>query len=385
MRSRCSASSRFDIYGTTAYIYSVVVLFVAVLARARASCIRRSVSSCAASARTRCACRRSAPRCNARLVAVYTIGAAYAGIAGALLAQTTQFVVIDVLGFPRSAELLLILVLGGTGQALRRAARHDRVHGRAGPAVRTSIPQYWQFWLGLLLVLVVLFARGGIMGGARRARRAVLPRDEAANDDATRLQTAQPRQEVRRLRRHRRRHARTSPPGARHALIGPNGAGKTTLINLLTGVSRADAGEVILGGDDVTALAQHERVKRGLARTFQINRLFADMTVLESVMLAVCERAGLRRALVAAGRRARAKRSTRRRNSSPRLRLADVANERTTQPRLRQAAPGRDRAGAGRAAARAAARRAGRRRSDRREPRAVRDASPRCRARSRSS
>ena len=81
--------------------------------------------------------------------------------------------------------------------------------------------------------------------------------------------------------------------GARHALIGPNGAGKTTLINLLTGVLAPTAGSVILGGDDITALPQHSRVKRGLARTYQINRLFADMTVLESVTLAVCERQGL--------------------------------------------------------------------------------------------
>ena len=80
--------------------------------------------------------------------------------------------------------------------------------------------------------------------------------------------------------------------GARHALIGPNGAGKTTLINLLTGFLEPTAGEVFLKGDNVTRLAQHQRVKRGLARTFQINRLFADMTVLESVTMAVCERLG---------------------------------------------------------------------------------------------
>ncbi|MBI5792097.1 MAG: ABC transporter ATP-binding protein [Rhodocyclales bacterium] len=81
--------------------------------------------------------------------------------------------------------------------------------------------------------------------------------------------------------------------GARHALIGPNGAGKTTLINLLTGFLEPTEGTVILKGDDVTRLSQHQRVKRGLARTFQINRLFADMTVLESVTLAVCERRGI--------------------------------------------------------------------------------------------
>ena len=81
--------------------------------------------------------------------------------------------------------------------------------------------------------------------------------------------------------------------GARHALIGPNGAGKTTLINLLTGFLEPSAGRVLLKGQDVTRLPQHQRVKRGLARTFQINRLFADMSVLESVTLATCEQMGL--------------------------------------------------------------------------------------------
>ena len=81
--------------------------------------------------------------------------------------------------------------------------------------------------------------------------------------------------------------------GARHALIGPNGAGKTTLINLLTGFLEPTSGSVTLLGQDVTTLAQHQRVKRGLARTFQINRLFSELTVLESVVLAVNERLGL--------------------------------------------------------------------------------------------
>jgi ABC-type branched-subunit amino acid transport system ATPase component len=81
--------------------------------------------------------------------------------------------------------------------------------------------------------------------------------------------------------------------GARHALIGPNGAGKTTLINLLTGFLTPSAGHVLLEGHEVTDLPQHQRVGRGLARTFQINRLFADLTVLQSVLLAVCQRRGI--------------------------------------------------------------------------------------------
>jgi ABC-type branched-subunit amino acid transport system ATPase component len=75
-------------------------------------------------------------------------------------------------------------------------------------------------------------------------------------------------------------------------LIGPNGAGKTTVINLLTGVLRPSAGRILLEGDDITALEAHRRVGRGLARTFQINQLFLDLTPLETVGLAISERMG---------------------------------------------------------------------------------------------
>jgi branched-chain amino acid transport system ATP-binding protein len=80
--------------------------------------------------------------------------------------------------------------------------------------------------------------------------------------------------------------------GARHALIGPNGAGKTTFVNLLTGVLPPSAGRVLLGGEDITRLKPEARVRRGLVRTFQINQLFADLTPLETLALAVGERLG---------------------------------------------------------------------------------------------
>ena len=83
------------------------------------------------------------------------------------------------------------------------------------------------------------------------------------------------------------------PLGARYALIGPNGAGKTTLVNLITGALRPDAGEVLLDGEVITSLAPAPRVKRGLARTFQINTLFPELDPLEAVTLAVCERLGV--------------------------------------------------------------------------------------------
>jgi len=82
------------------------------------------------------------------------------------------------------------------------------------------------------------------------------------------------------------------PQGKRYALIGPNGAGKTTLMNLITGMLRPDAGQIFLGGEEITALRPDLRVKKGLARTFQINTLFPQLSALEAVTLAVLEREG---------------------------------------------------------------------------------------------
>jgi len=82
------------------------------------------------------------------------------------------------------------------------------------------------------------------------------------------------------------------PKGVRYALIGPNGAGKTTLINLITGMLAPDSGEILLGEETITTLKPFQRVRRGLARTFQINTLFPHLTALDSVTLAVLEREG---------------------------------------------------------------------------------------------
>ncbi len=80
------------------------------------------------------------------------------------------------------------------------------------------------------------------------------------------------------------------PDGARTALIGPNGAGKTTLVNLLSGALRPASGEVLLAGQAITALSQAERVRSGVARTFQISRLFRELTVSDNVEVAVLQR-----------------------------------------------------------------------------------------------
>ena len=156
----------FDLYGKTAYWYSVVILFLLFWLARRIvhSPFGMSLRGIKQNAGRMPAI--GAP-VHGRLVAVYTLGAAYAGVAGALLTQTTQFVSLDVLSFTRSAELMLLLVLGGTGR-LYGALIGAVVFMAAHHFLSGINPQYWQFWLGAVLVLVVLFARDGILGLAER-------------------------------------------------------------------------------------------------------------------------------------------------------------------------------------------------------------------------
>jgi branched-chain amino acid transport system permease protein len=116
---------------------------------------------------------------NRRLRAVFALSAAMAGVAGAVLAQTTQFVGIDTLSFQRSAEILIMLVFGGPGR-LYGAMLGATTFLLAQDYLAGISPAYWQFWLGAVLVLLVLLARGGLMGGLEilygRLRRRAWPR-----------------------------------------------------------------------------------------------------------------------------------------------------------------------------------------------------------------
>lgn len=168
----------FDLLGNTACGYSLAVLFVAVILLKRVVSSPFGLSLRGIRERSHRMPALGAP-VGRRLLAAFTLGAGLAGLAGALLAQTTQFVGLDVLAWSRSADLIIMLVLGGTGRlygALVGAAlfmlAQDRLSG--------IDPVYWQFWLGILLVLAVLFARGGVLGGLEPIyRRLRLGRREA--------------------------------------------------------------------------------------------------------------------------------------------------------------------------------------------------------------
>jgi branched-chain amino acid transport system permease protein len=144
----------FDITGHVAYAYSLAVLFLAFLAARR---LMNSPFGLSLRAIKGNPLRAAAVGIgvDARLVAIYTVGAGFAGIAGALLAQTTQFASLDVLSFERSADVLLVLILGGTGY-LYGGLIGAVIFKLVQDALIDVTAQYWQFWIGLVLVVIVL-------------------------------------------------------------------------------------------------------------------------------------------------------------------------------------------------------------------------------------
>jgi branched-chain amino acid transport system permease protein len=153
----------FDLTGTTAYVYSLVVLFVLFVAMRRIVSSPFGLSLRGVRENVRRMPAIGAPVTRRPPTEIYTVSAALAGVAGGLLAQTTQFVGLDVFGFPRSADLMIMLVLGGAGR-LYGGLIGAAVFMIAHHYLSDLNPVYWQFWLGLLLVVVVMFARGGILG-----------------------------------------------------------------------------------------------------------------------------------------------------------------------------------------------------------------------------
>ena len=164
---------KFDFFGKTAYLYCLAALFVCWWL------VRRLVYSPFGASLT--GVRENNVRMHAvgapvyqRLVISYTISAALAGLAGALLTQTTQFVGLKVLSFELSGELMVMLILGGVGR-IYGAFVGPLVYLVAQDYLAKQFPEYWYFGIGMMLVLVVMFARGGILGiidtGLARLRR----------------------------------------------------------------------------------------------------------------------------------------------------------------------------------------------------------------------
>jgi branched-chain amino acid transport system permease protein len=160
---------RFDLFGRTAYAYCLVVLFVCwwLARRLVHSPFGRSLTGIRENVRRMHAI--GAPVVHRRLV-IYTVSAALAGISGALIAQTTQFVGLTSLSLDRSGTVLIMLIIGGVGR-LYGAFIGVPLYMVAQDRFSEIDPVYWYFWIGLLMVVVVVFARGGVLGLFDRFRR----------------------------------------------------------------------------------------------------------------------------------------------------------------------------------------------------------------------
>jgi branched-chain amino acid transport system permease protein len=159
----------FDLYGYAAYTYALTVLLVGfVLARR----VIHSPFGLALRGIRENAIRMPAigARSAHHIRKIYTIAAALAGVAGGLLAQTTETVSLETLSFQRSADVLVVLILGGAGR-LYGGIVGAVTYGVARDQLSGIHPQYWYFWIGLLLIAVVIFLPNGLLGGLARLRR----------------------------------------------------------------------------------------------------------------------------------------------------------------------------------------------------------------------
>jgi len=361
-------------FGRTGFFYSLAVLFALFLLARRIVHSPFGLSLRAIRNNPLRAAAMGIP-VNRRLIAIYTLAAFYAGIAGALFTQTTALASLDVFSFERSADLMLMLVIGGAGYLYG---------GMIGAALFKMLqvffsgitPQYWQFWIGLVFVVIVLIGRQRLhrwivwapnllLGrlGARKIRTRHSRRGRAMT---LALETRGLEKNFGGLKVTRELSLRIEAGASRSDR--PNGAGKTTVINLLTGVLWPNAGRILLEGNDITDLPVHARVLGGLSRTFQNQSALCGPDAAGDHRPGGIGTPWPRRRLVAADGHAR-RRQWRDRRTSDALSSARGHERADRDTALRQAAPARDRGRARLQAARAAARRTRRRRARKRAPR----------------
>jgi branched-chain amino acid transport system ATP-binding protein len=227
------------------------------------------------------------------------------GYAGALLALMLRGAYADNLGWQHAGDALLMTVLGGVHQflgplwgSIAFTLLQDRL---------SAITESWWLMFAPIIILFALLSPEGIQGAVQRllrreqrwtlVRSGVPPRPQhiAPFRDAERRDMA-PDKAILTVRHLHKRFGSLVVAGdvqlevhpyRLHSLIGPNGAGKTTFFNMLTGLLRADAGQIVFDGHDITQLAVHRRIRLGLGRSFQILSVFRNLTTFENVRVAV--------------------------------------------------------------------------------------------------
>ncbi len=290
------------LYFTVAVVVFVAMLVIRRILRSPYGRVMRAVK---ANERRAQACGYNTTR--VKLVA-FVLSGLFSGLAGGLLTVTLEFVPIENIYWSMSGTVLIMTLFGGTGTLL-------------GPFVGSAVfvwmrdflskkLEYWEVFVGAGFVLIVLFMPEGIVGTLRhlwRSRRvtppAPAPTIEALPDAIGPIAPARkpangsaPLLESRGLTM--RFGGLTAVdavdfqvrPGELRAVIGPNGAGKTTFFNMLTGVLPPTDGQILFQGQDITALPAHAVSRLGIARSYQVTNIFADLTVLENVRIAAQSR-----------------------------------------------------------------------------------------------
>ncbi|MEJ0078797.1 MAG: branched-chain amino acid ABC transporter ATP-binding protein/permease [Alphaproteobacteria bacterium] len=251
----------------------------------------------------------------------FAVGAGFAGMTGTFYVAKLQTATPEMFTFPVSVMVLVMVVLGGMGSVagvvlgalilqllqswfLQDLSQWIHALGRVTGIEfleRIELVQSIELIFGVILVVMMLYRREGLIPAQRTVialshaeQTAVPSRGGITGEFVVRrrsIDPATPLLEARGLRKSYggikalRDVDLTVMPGSIVAVIGPNGSGKTTLFNLITGMVKPDAGSVRLAGADITALAPHLIVERGIARTFQNLRLFANMTVTANVLV----------------------------------------------------------------------------------------------------
>jgi branched-chain amino acid transport system permease protein len=251
----------------------------------------------------------------------FGIGAAFAGMTGTFYVAKLQTATPEMFMFPVSVMLLVMIVFGGIGsiagvvlgalilQLLQSWFLQDLtqwVHAFGAFAgieylQEVDLVQSIELIFGVILVLMMLYRREGLIPAHRavtalsQAEQTAVPsRGGFADALAPAGKPVDPSQALLEIRGLSKSFGGiravagldlTVKPGSIVAVIGPNGSGKTTFFNLVTGLVRPDAGRVLFAGEDVTGLSPHVIVERGIARTFQNLRLFANMTVTDNVLV----------------------------------------------------------------------------------------------------
>ena len=274
----------FDLFGHTAYVLGVACLIVTF------ALLRVVVTSpfgllCRGIREDRMRAAALGARIRPPLVVMYVLAGAVAGLAGGLAAVATGVVGLDSLGFERSASALVMLVLGGTGTLF-------------GALIGTTVFEVFQSIVSAAqsISLADVGRPAADRGGDVRPARSAEPDHDCFRRSAAETPAVSDLLRVSGLTlafgglKVSQDISIALEAGARTALIGPNGAGKTTFVNLVAGQLKPDEGRIDIDGENVTKMGVEARVGRGLVRTFQINRLFRELTVFQNVQLAALGR-----------------------------------------------------------------------------------------------